>query len=307
MAVLSSMVSALSGRLDTKFLTAYWLPAFIAVLGGFGLLVAVVGVPEFEERVSELDSVEQSLGALIVVLLITMLAFILRALALPIAAIFTGRALPRPIAAWSTRGQLRARSRTARYLASSASAAASDFSATGATDATEALEIAYPQDPAQTKPTRLGNVMAAAADHPRIAYTMNGGVWWPRLLPLLPANFTDMLAGSQAPTMALLNLSVVFCALAVSAAVVLVLATAQWVAALAFLVVGLVLARLCYQAAASQAVELGSLVRVAFDLYRSEILVQLRLDPPSDLAAERALWPLLTDEVLGRPQRAPTE
>jgi hypothetical protein len=145
--------------------------------------------------------------------------------------------------------------------------------------------------------------MAAAADHPRIAYAMNGGLWWPRLLPLLPSNFTDMLAGSQAPTMALLNLSTVLFALALSAAVILVFATAQWAAALAFLVVGLLLARLCYHAAVSQAVELGSLIRVAFDLYRSEILTQLQQDPPSDLAAERALWPRLTDEVLGRPQQ----
>ena len=104
MAVLSSVVGALSDRLDTKFLTAYWLPAFFAVLGGFGLLVAVVGVLELEEWVSELDSVEQSLGTLIVVLLITMLAFSLRALALPIAAIFIGSAPPKSVAAWSTRG-----------------------------------------------------------------------------------------------------------------------------------------------------------------------------------------------------------
>jgi len=273
------------------------------VFGGFGLLVAVVGVPRVEGWVTELDSVEQSLGALIVVLLITMLAFILRALALPIAAIFLGRALPKAIAAWSTRGQLRARSRTAQYLASSARAAASDSSATPATDV---LELAYPQNPAETKPTRLGNVLAAAADHPRIAYAMNGGLWWPRLLPLLPASFTDMLAGAQAPTMALLNLSAVFFALAVSAAVLLVLVTTQWVTALAVLVVGLLLARLCYHAAVSQAVELGSLIRVAFDLYRSEILTQLQQDPPSDLAAERALWPRLTDEVLGRPQPGDT-
>jgi hypothetical protein len=80
-----------------------------------------------------------------------------------------------------------------------------------------------------------------------------------------------------------------------------VLAAAQWLTVLAFLVVGLVLSHLRYQAAVSQALELGSLIRVGFDLYGSEILAQLHLKIPSDLAAERALWQRLTAEVLGPP------
>jgi hypothetical protein len=296
--VLSSVVSALGDRLDSKFLTAYWLPAFVAVLGGFGLLVAGVGVPQLEGWVAELDSVEQSLSALIAVLLITMLAFILRALALPIAALFTGSALPKAIAAWSIRGQIRARNRAAQFLATSPSPADPGPSALRAT---EVLDRAYPQDTAETKPTRLGNVLAAAAEHPRLAYAMDGGLWWPRLMPLLPTTFLSTLGGAQAPTMALLNLSAVFCALALGAAIILVLAAAQWVTALVILVAGLLLAHLCYQAAVSQARELGSLIRVGFDLYRSDILTQLQQDPPSDLAAERALWQRLTAEVLGLP------
>jgi hypothetical protein len=298
-AVLSSVVSTLSDRVDSKFLTAYWLPAFVAGLGGIGILGALVGLPPLDAWVNDLDAAEQSLGALIVLVLITMLAFILRALALPIAAIFAGSVLPQPIAAWSARGQLRARSKATQYLAASPRLGASGSSAT---HATELLDLGYPKDAADMKATRFGNVLAAAADHAQLVYGMDGALWWPRLLPLLPATYLQILGGAQAPTMAFLNLSVVFCALALSAATILVLGVAQWVTALAFLAAGLLLAHLCYRAAVSQAVELGSVIRVAFDLYRSAILTQLHLESPSDLTAERALWQQLTEQILGLPE-----
>ena len=84
--MLSSVISALSGQVDSKFLIAYWLPAFVAVLGGIGILGARVGPQQLDEWVNDLDSVEQSLGTLIVLVLITMLAFVLRALTRPITA-----------------------------------------------------------------------------------------------------------------------------------------------------------------------------------------------------------------------------
>ena len=65
---------------------------------------------------------------------------------------------------------------------------------------------------------------------------------WPRLIPLLLANFTDMLAGAQAPTMAPTGLSTVLFALAVSTAVILVLRQHAVGGCLVFLVVGLLLA-----------------------------------------------------------------
>jgi hypothetical protein len=186
-----------------------------------------------------------------------------------------------------------------QYLATSPRRAVSGSSVT---HATELLDLGFPQDAGDIKPTRFGNVLAAAAEHPRLVYAMDGALWWPRLMPLLPANFVAMLGGVQAPTMAFVNLSVVFFALALSAAAILVLAVAQWVTALVVLVAGLVLARLCYQAAVSQALELGSVIRVAFDLYRFEILTQLHLESPSDLGAERAVWQRLTDQILGLPE-----
>ena len=125
-------------------------------------------------------------------------------------------------------------------------------------------------------------------------------VWWSRLTPLLPGSFVDTLAGAQAPMMALLILSTVFCGLAI---VILILGaiTAQWLVAGALVICSIVISWLGYRAAVSQAAEVSSMLRVAFDLYRYDILDQLGVDHPADLAAERALWPRLTREILGLP------
>jgi len=107
--------------------------------------------------------------------------------------------------------------------------------------------------------------------------------------------------------MGLLNLSVVFSALAVGGTFTLVLAGGHWTAAIVTLLICFLLARLCYRAAVSQASELASLLSVGFDLYRHELLRQMDLDVPTDLAVERDLWRQLTIQLLGitQPDSAP--
>ena len=115
--MLVSALSTLGDRLDSKFLTAYRLPAFVAVLGAFGSLAVLVGAKQLDVWVSDLDSVEQTLAVVLIVLAITMIAFVLRALSRPIVKMFAGVALPRAVAEWSTRGQLAVSNRAARRSA----------------------------------------------------------------------------------------------------------------------------------------------------------------------------------------------
>jgi hypothetical protein len=296
--VLASTLSALSDRLDSKFLTAYWLPAFVAVLGGFGIFAVIVGGEQIDHWLYNLDSVEQTLGVLLIVLAVTMGAFVLRALSHPIAQLFAGAALPRAVADWSTRGQLRVKHRAASLMRDKPGPEAETLSPQ-VTE--ERLNRVFPLDDAETQPTLFGNVLATAAEYPRLTYAMEGFLWWPRLSPLVPVDFQGMLGGTQAPMMGLLNLSVVFAGLAIVGAPVLLL-TGHWVAGLVTLGGGLLLVRLCYRAAVSQAAELGSLLRVGFDLYRHEILHQMDLEIPANLAAERRLWLQLSSEMLGLPK-----
>lgn len=295
--MMASALGAIGGRLDSKFLIAYWLPAFVAVLGSFGILAVLVGAGQIDAWITDLDSFEQALAVVLIVLAITMAAFVLRALSRPIAKMFAGDALPRAVAAWSTRGQLASKSKATQALGSP------ERPRTGAARQRAAiwLDQAFPHDDDQVQPTLLGNVLTTAAEHPRAAYMLEGFLWWPRLSPLLPVEFQEMVSGSQAPMMGLLNLSVVFTGLALAGAPVLALAGGNWTAALGVLVGGLLLARLSYRAAVSQATELGNLLRVGFDLYRHEILRQLNLEIPADLEEERALWRKLTAEMLGLP------
>jgi hypothetical protein len=52
--MLSSAISALSDRLDSRFLLAFWLPAFVLVLGGFGIVTVWVGSSSMEHWAASL-------------------------------------------------------------------------------------------------------------------------------------------------------------------------------------------------------------------------------------------------------------
>jgi hypothetical protein len=278
--VLFSAIGSLGDRLDSRFITAYFVPAFVAVLGSIWVLVTAVGGERFAERIAELDSVEQGIGVALILLVTLMLAHLLSALARPIATVFAGRAFPGPVREWSMRGQLNARLRNR----------ASTFR-----DGRE--DRLYPRDPADIQPTAFGNVLAATADYPRLIYAMDTFHWLPRLLPLLPTDFQALLRSQETPMRGMLNLSLVFAYLAFLAVVVLGLLGSQEFAALLALVVGLVLSQLCYRAAVTQATDLARTIWVAFDLYRFSILEQLREEKPGDLGAERALWARLAERL----------
>jgi hypothetical protein len=114
--MLASALSTLSDRFDAKFLIAYWLPPFVAALGGIGILAVLVGGGQLDAWVQNLDSVEQTLTVILFLLTVTMAAFVLRALSRPIIAAFAGEVLPDIVADWARRGQINAKRRAARSL-----------------------------------------------------------------------------------------------------------------------------------------------------------------------------------------------
>ncbi len=271
--MLFSAIGSLGDRLDSRFITAYFVPAFIAILGTLWILVTAIGGERFAERIAELDSVEQAIGVALILLATLMLAHLLSGLARPIATMYAGRAFPGPVREWSIRSQLKAR---LRNRASSIQGGREDR--------------LYPRNPADTQPTAFGNVLAATADYPRLLYAMDAFHWMPRLVPLLPTDFQSLLRSQETPMRGMLNLSLVFSYLAFLAVVVLGLMGSQELPALLALVIGLVLGQLCYRAAVAQATDLARTIWVAFDLYRYSILEQLREETPGDLETERALW-----------------
>ena len=278
--MLFSALGSLGDRLDAKFLTAYFLPAFVAVLGTIAILVTALGGERFVEWIEQSDSTQQGLAALLLVLLTLMVAQLLSAMARPIAQWYAGRALPEPLKHPSIQHQLRARAR-ARIGVEMVSRG----------------DRLFPHDPTDTEPTAFGNVLAAGVDYPRLIYAMETYHWWPRLLPLLPAYFQDLLRSLETPMRAMLNLSLVSVYLGCLAAVFLGLAQSHWITTVVSLVVGLLIAQFFYRAAIAQAAELVRNIWVGFDLYRYEILKQMNEEVPTTLEAERELWQRLTQRL----------
>ena len=297
-----SALSALNDRIDSNFLTAFWLPAILAVFANVGLLAVLMGPAALMGRADELDSVEQTFLALLLLLASLIVALLLRALALVIIGFFAGEMLPRIVAEWSTRGQKRARTHALRLR----DFATRDLPApTSSDEVRRLLEQRFPRDEAALRPTRFGNMLAMTNEYSLTVYEMDGLLWWPHLALLLPDEVRDRLHGAQAAMLGLLNLSLICGVLAVEAFLGLGLAGRQWMEAIGGAIGGVVLAWLCYQAAVNQTLEVAGQIRVSFNLYRHAILTQLNRSIPDDLASERALWQSLTQELLGSPAPAP--
>ena len=294
-------LSTLTDHIDTNFVISSWLPAFVAVLANLGFLTVLVGPDAVTAWAYNLTEAEEFLVLVIVLVVITMVALLLRALSFIIVAFFIGEALPRGVAEWSTRGQQRLRSRA---QAQHGDAAGDTTSSPLRAQVRRLVEQRFPDDEAALRPSRLGNILAAAVEYPWTIYGMDGLLWLPHLTPFLPDDVGDALNGAQSRLLGLLNLCLVCAVIAVEAVLVLGVFAHHWAAAIGVTIVEVALAWFCYQAAINQALEVGSQIRVAFNLYRQEILKQLGLAIPDTVAAEQALWKSLTRELLGQPPAA---
>jgi hypothetical protein len=296
-------LSSLSERLDSNFLISSWLPAFVAVLANVGLLSMLAGPDTVTAWMYSLDAFEETIVAVILLVIVTVVALLLRALSFIIVAFFAGEAMPRVVAEWSSRGQQRSRARARARLGDNANGTAASSLREQVRRLTEQR---FPQDETALRPTRLGNVLATAAEYPWIIYAMDGLLWLPHLLPSLPSYVSDALDGAQARLLGLLNLSLICALLAVEGVLVLGVVAGRPTAAIGWVIVGVAMAWFCYHAAVNQATELVSQTRVAINLYRYEILKQMGRPIPDTPAAERALWHTLTEELLGlAPDAAP--
>jgi hypothetical protein len=151
----------------------------------------------------------------------------------------------------------------------------------------------YPRDPARALPTRLGNILKAAEEYPAYEgrYGLDAVFFWPRLFAVVPDSTRSDLSDARATFVLLLNvctLALLFSAGAFAALIFAVIHPADvfWASAGG----ALVLAYLMYRSALGPAQAYGELVRSAFDLYRGDLLDQLKLSEPASFDQERTLW-----------------
>lgn len=147
----------------------------------------------------------------------------------------------------------------------------------------------YPLHAASVMPTRLGNILRAAEDHPLDRYEINAIVVWPRLYAVLPDQFTAAIAAAKLP----LDLMAVIGALAAAftvAGTVIAAVLLPWYAALACGAGGLLACCLAYAGAVQSARPYAQLIRAAFDVHRGLLLDAAGLSRPRTYGEERRQW-----------------
>lgn len=141
-----------------------------------------------------------------------------------------------------------------------------------------ALRARFPQQPHLLRPTRLGNVLAAAEDRCGAPYGWDGPVAWPRLYTVLGEAAKTTVEDRRNALDAACRVSVVS-ALCSAVGAALLARTGWW---LLLALAPLLLSRLAYHAAVHAALAYGQAVRVCFDLHRFDLYPALHLPLPED-------------------------
>ena len=269
-----TFLDKLGGLFERRFIVACWGPLFI----GFGLIGGVI-VGELGpsvcfrwwERLSVEEQVVLGVGSL---LTITLLAYMLDAFTAPLIRFYEG------YWGWKWFTRLLTNWQKAQKAKLTDSAQSHGFPR-------------FPRNSTLLKPTRLGNVLVAAEEYPYQLYRLDAVIWWPRLITLLPERLRSQLDTALTPLVSLLNLSMILILVALGGGATTLLTDRRWWLGVLVIIGGLALARGCYLAATNQAMDYGQLIRVAYDLYRHDILKQMHVPTPENLVEERLLWETL--------------
>lgn len=319
--MLGSFLDRLGGFFDRRFIFAYVIPTLIMLLLLIGILQTLLGAQASLSWWEHLDGQEKILLIIGVLLVIILLASIFEMITAPVVRLYEGFWHEGRLTRLAITHQQKIKSKYARIAKIKelktrqeeliAKREASDDNKEKALmneqialiDAQKQLEekraydacyYIFPLDDELLKPTRLGNVLVAAEEYSYQVYRLDAVIWWPRLSMLLPEAYRIQVDAALTPMLTVLNLSTMFILAALIEGGLLLWQHQRFLSGI-ILLIGLGLARVCYLAAINQAVVYGRLVRVAFDLYRQEILKQMHIPVPDNLIGERLLWNLLTE------------
>lgn len=318
--MLGSFLDKLGGFFDRRFLLAYVIPSLILLLVVIGILQTLFGPQETLNWWTHLDGQEKILLAVSVLLVVSLIASTFEMITAPIVRLYEGywgEGKLKRLAIAAAQKKKNKQARIARrkelnteYESLIAQRKTPVDEQRKASIDKRILEIdrqkrleeknakddcyyTYPLADNLLKPTQLGNILAAAEEYSYQVYRLDAVIWWPRLSALLPEAFRTQVDVALTPMLAVLNLSMIFSFSALIEGGLLLFQHKELLSVLIFLI-GLALARLCYLSSINQAAVYGRFVRVAFDLYRHEILKQMHIPVPDNPVEERILWELLT-------------
>lgn len=139
-------------------------------------------------------------------------------------------------------------------------------------------------------PTRLGNILKSAELYPNVRYKLDAVLVWPRLYNLFPESFVKTLAEAKSAMDFMLIISWLGGFFGLVSGVYLLIVRAPWWLFLLCFWGGMLVATSAYQGSLGSASLYAEQIRAAFDLYRSELLKQMRLKLPESLKEEKTVW-----------------
>jgi hypothetical protein len=142
-------------------------------------------------------------------------------------------------------------------------------------------------------PTTLGNVLRSAEDRVGQRYALNGVVIWPRLFPLLPADYAQGLEDEVTQLDLSSRLAVTWATAGGAGACILcrdISALRNHPTWLLVIVALFAFSWLSYRAAIESALAHGQDIEVALDLFRHRVLDAARLPEPRRLSHERRMF-----------------
>lgn len=154
----------------------------------------------------------------------------------------------------------------------------------------EETYVLYPESDANILPTRLGNVLRAAEDHSEMRYNIDYLIIWPRLAHMCSDRFMEEYEDARAKLEFLLVVATLAGLFGFAGGILLLVFAAPPVAFAATVLGSAGLAWLAYTSAVHAAVEYGEKMRASIDLYRLDLLQQLRYPAPRTLAEEQLYW-----------------
>jgi hypothetical protein len=152
------------------------------------------------------------------------------------------------------------------------------------------IYLYYPFQTEQVMPTLLGNILKNAEQYPLDRYDIDAVLIWPRLYSLLPERIITSIADARGELdfmLVISSLSGTFALL--SAGSLLIISAAKWQILVCFLS-GLLVSWLAYRGALGSAIIYAQQIKATFDLYRNELLKQMRLPLPATPKVEEKLW-----------------
>jgi hypothetical protein len=162
------------------------------------------------------------------------------------------------------------------------------------------LENNYPIDKERILPTELGNVIAAFENYTQGRYGINSVSMWSRLVPILQENKYIENYISQKSVFDL-NLNLTISVILIGISYLYLAIYKQYLHSLFYLLpLWLFTCFLLYRISIHAAYGWGIAVKVAFDLYRSDLAEKLKLGTFKNLKEEEAKWKLASKFILSK-------